>query len=127
MINSILVNYADGGGAFNMIPIWTLWLAVIVLTIYLVYRDYKGGKKYAVQGRKLREWILFLGCFAFLWGVFCQLLDIMAALDDIQKVGMISANVLAGGIKVSLIPPLEGYILLMFSFVVWFLFRNKNR
>jgi biopolymer transport protein ExbB/TolQ len=49
------------------------------------------------------------------------------ALSSIQAAGDISPALIAGGIRISLIAPLYGFILFLIAGIIWFIFRNLIR
>jgi len=106
-----------------MLPIYILWLAVITLSVYFVYLTAKGGKKCHILAKKILEWILFLGSLAFLIGILGQVVGLMGVMEALTIAGMASPEAFASGIRVSLLAPVHGIILFIFSFVIWYLFR----
>lgn len=106
--------------------IYTMWIIVFILTIrfILLYRLNKNSLKL----KRTSDSILFIGSFAFLFGITGQMVGLMAAFDAIQKVGDagIDPRLLAGGLKVSFIVTFYGMALLLISAIIWFVFRNLS-
>jgi biopolymer transport protein ExbB/TolQ len=71
--------------------------------------------------------VLFLGSFAFLIGMLGQILGLMQALRVIPEIKDISPALLAGGFRVSLLAPVYGFVLLLVSYIIWFLTRRNLR
>lgn len=113
------------GGIWFTIPIFILYAVVLVMTMFLFFR--MTPEKKNQKARPVAETILFLGSFAFLWGVLGQVIGIMQAMDAIQEAGDISVGLIAGGFKVSLIAPVYGFVLFIFSFLVWFIQRKMSK
>jgi biopolymer transport protein ExbB/TolQ len=109
------------GGIWFMLPIYVLYavnlvLAFILFAIHIRKQERKNAKK-------MSETILFFGSFAFLLGVFGQVIGIMQVMDAIQAAGDVSLSIIAGGFRISMLPPVYGFVLFILSFVVWFIFR----
>ena len=109
-----------------MLPIYIMWIVVIFFTIKFLlnyYSENRDLKKLAKQN----SLIIFIGSFAFLYGLLGQIMGLYGALLAIQAAGNISPAIMAGGLRVSLIAPLYGFILFLISSVVWFIYRNLIR
>jgi len=110
-----------------MVPIYTLWLAVICLSVLVVvFLFTKAGRNRKLM-KRMSDWILFLGSMAFLLGILGHTLGLIQILEVIQQIGAVSQNVLAGGLKVAMYPAMFGFVLLIFAFVVWFVMRTFGR
>ena len=68
-----------------------------------------------------------MGSFAFLFGIFYQVIVMIQALNAIEAAGDISMALIAGGLKVSLIVPVYGLILFLITYIIWFINRNVSR
>jgi hypothetical protein len=71
--------------------------------------------------------ILALGIGAFVFGVLGQVLGLMQAFNAIEAVGDISPALLAGGLKVSMIPTMLGLCTMFVAGSVWFVLRSRYR
>ncbi len=107
-----------------MLPIYVMWIVVIVLTIMLLV---KVAVKKEADTKKLRDLILFLGSFAFLWGMLGQVLGMIQAMGAIERAGDISPAIIAGGFKISLLAPVYGFTLFIISYLVWFVVRRMAK
>jgi hypothetical protein len=116
-------NLVEGGLLF-MLPIYILWVVVIALNLALIYRL---AVKKTGDSKRIKELILFLGSLAFLWGILGQVTGMIQALACVEAVGDISPALIAGGFKVSLLAPVYGFVLFIFSFVSWFAFRRLDK
>jgi biopolymer transport protein ExbB/TolQ len=123
----IVKHFFEGGPSF-MFLIYALWLAVIIVSASVLYRIFmdKGVTK---KLYRQNSWVLFLGSFGFLLGIFGQMIGLFQAMRAIESAGDISPALIAGGFKVSLLAPLYGFGLLLFSGIAWFLLRKviQNR
>jgi hypothetical protein len=111
------------GGPHFMTLIYILWIAVIAISLIILFNLNKKEE----QNQKLirlNSAILFLGSFAFLFGFLGQAVGLYAAMEAIEIAGDISPAIMAGGFKVSLIAPLYGFLLLLISSIIWFVYRN---
>jgi len=52
-------------------------------------------------------------------GILGQLLGLYQAFSVIEAAGAISSAILAGGLKVSMIPTLYGIVIFLLSYVIW--------
>jgi len=110
-----------------MAPIYLMWIMVLILAVrfFILYRDNKKPE----QVKKTNDGILFFGSLAFLIGITGQMVGLVEAFDAIQRAGDagIAPQHVAGGLKVTFIAPVMGMLLLIFSTIIWFVFRNlKN-
>jgi hypothetical protein len=69
--------------------------------------------------------IIYTGSFAAVCGILGQGLGIYQALYAIQMAGDISPALIMGGIKVSMIAPLYGILILLISSLIWFGLKIK--
>lgn len=118
----ILKNLMEGGIYF-MLPIYIMWIVVVVLIITIAYQAFAGTKESRVLLKK-NNLMLFLGSFAFLIGVLGQTIGLMNAFEAIQQAGDISPALIFGGISISMLAPMYGFVLFILSFLFWFI--NKN-
>lgn len=119
----MILKHIYEGGYFFMIPIVIIWLAVIGITVTDIVRRVSGIEK-PTKFQRNNNLILFLGSFAFLLGVLAQIIGMMQALSVIEQVGDISLALIAGGLKVSFIAPVYGFVLFIVSLTVWFINRT---
>ncbi len=108
-----------------MLPVYVLYAVNLVLVAILFTGYFR--KQPRKNAQKMSETILFFGSFAFLLGILGQAIGIMAALDAIEAAGDVSFGLMVGGFKVSMIAPMYGFMLFIFSFVVWFIYRTISR
>ena len=122
----MIVEHLFMGGISFMLPIYIMWIVVIFFTIKFLlnyYSENRDLKKLAKQN----SLIIFIGSFAFLFGLLGQIIGLYNALLAIQAASDISPGIMAGGLRVSLIAPLYGFVLFLISSIVWFIYRNLIR
>lgn len=110
------------GGIYFMLPIVALWLVTLVLGTYTVAKAQSGPATEKL--RKTNNLVLFLGSFAFLIGLLAQVIGLLEAFQAIERAGDISPALIAGGLRVSFIAPVYGFVLFIISLLVWFINRN---
>ena len=110
-----------------MLPIFILWVVSIILIAILAYRLFTKDSTKFSNTKLLSELILFLGSFAFLWGILMQVIGMLQALSAVEVAGDISPALIAAGIKISLYAPVYGFILFLVTFVAWFVARRVNK
>ena len=123
----MLYKHLIEGGIWFMLPIYLLAVSIILLT---GLQAYKRAQKKAAQPANLArqtEISLFLGSLAFLWGLLGEITGMMQMLDILSEFSDISPSLIAGGIKVSLLAPLYGFVIFIFSATVWFVFRATQK
>jgi len=98
----MFLSIINEGGPTFMYPLVILIIVNIALTI-------KGfiGKSNVQKTIKL---LSSVSLFAIVWGLLGQVIGLIGAFDAIEAVGDISPALLAGGLKVSFIVPMFGFI-----------------
>lgn len=111
------------GGIYFMLPIYIMWIVVLFFTIRFLL-NYFSENKNTEKLKKQNSTILFVGSFAFLFGIFGQIIGFFQILDFISREGSVAPSIIAGGLKISLLAPLYGFVLLLISSLIWFIFKN---
>lgn len=111
------------GGIYFMLPIYIMWIVVLFFTIRFLL-NYFSENKNTEKLKKQNSTILFVGSFAFLFGIFGQIIGFFQILDFISREGSVAPSIIAGGLKISLLAPLYGFVLLLISSLIWFSFKN---
>lgn len=119
----MIVKHLIEGGIYFMLPIYILWIVVLFLIVKLSL-DYSSGKSDLQMMKRTNSFILFFGSFAFLFGVFGQIIGFFQILNVIEAQGEVAPFLIAGGLKITLLAVLYGFGLLLFSVIAWFVFRN---
>ena len=100
MFSQIGTKIIEGGPVFT-VPIFLLLLLVIILFVKGILDKNK---------QKTISLISSIGLFAFVWGLLGQMIGLVAAFDAVQQAGDISLSLMAGGLKVSLLSPIFGFV-----------------
>ena len=107
-----------------MIVISIIGLMMIGLIVYQFMQLVLKGK--AIKNSLiLNSGILFLGSFAFLFGIFYQLLGMYQAYHAILEAGDISGVLILEGFLISCFAPGYGLAFLLVGLICWFLFKIK--
>ncbi len=72
------------------------------------------------------SYILLFGSLAAVIGILGQGIGLFYAMEAISIAGDISPAIMAGGFRVSLIPPIYGMILFIFSLLFWGILKEIN-
>ena len=107
------------GGMFGMVLITICALLALILTVVKAYDVFSKGN----LNKKGLSGILFFGSMAPLTGIIWQMIGMMQAFTAIQQAGDISPAIIMGGLKVSMIAPLYGLLVLFFSAILWFILK----
>ncbi|MGE0089690.1 MAG: MotA/TolQ/ExbB proton channel family protein [Bacteroidales bacterium] len=118
----MLLRHLIEGGIFFMLPIYLMWIVVIILTIRFILLLKKDNKD--LRLKRTNDSILFTGSFAFLFGLFGQIIGLFGAMEAIYSAGDISPALMAAGFMISLLTVIYGFALLLLSSIVWFIFKN---
>lgn len=109
-----------GGPAF----MGTLTVILILMVAWAVYHFlpvfFKKEVNFAKTRSKLKH-IKTIGTFALVTGILGQLIGLYFAFSVIEKVESVDPGILAGGLKVSMIPTLYGILIFLISLLIWFI------
>lgn len=119
----MILKHLIEGGPWFMIPIFILWVIVFIFSIKS-FINFFSEKRNLTKLAKYNSMILFFGSFAFLIGIFGQIIGFFQILDFISSEGEVAPCIIAGGLKISLLAPLYGFGLLLVSSIIWFVFRS---
>lgn len=107
---------------FFTLPILLMGIASLLLFFWQISIKMSGKE----QKRKAVDAILFLGSFSFIYGLLGQILGLYQAAGAIQQAGEIAPALIWGGVRVSLIAPLMGFMVLLISSVFWFVAKPSQ-
>jgi hypothetical protein len=71
------------------------------------------------------ETIKFIAGFSLAFGILGQIIGLYDAFSAIQQAGEVSQAMLAGGLRVSTITTLYGFIIFLFSSLCWWILQRK--
>ena len=118
--NNVMKELFVAGGSAFMGVLTLLFLGLIVWNVFYFLAFFRSDEKSGtwLQGRfKIGKDI---GLFALVVGVMGQMVGLFTAFDYIQGVEFIQSSILAGGLKVSMIPTLYGMIIFLVSLLLYF-------
>lgn len=120
-------NFLYMGGYYFTLPMTVIALVIIYLTVRASLELFVAQKVVGpLTGKKL-DTIIYLGLFAFVAGIFGQMIGLYSAFEYIGKTGNISPKMLGAGLKVSMITTLYGTFILLFTSIGWFVLRRKMK
>lgn len=120
-------SYFSAGGMF-MTPLTILGIVMLLLMIKKAVDLF--GKSATVTGKGSRDRVqvnlmLQFGVLAFFLGILSQAIGLMDAFQAIEAMGGVSPAMLVGGLRVSMIAPVYGLIILIVAFVGWMVLKNR--
>jgi|SRR5660397_56187 len=98
---------------------------LIIMVAWAVYHFLPAltGKEINLSGTKSKlKHIKTIGTFALIFGIMGQLIGLYQAFGILEEMGNISQSLIAGGLKVSMIPTLYGIVIFMISLLLWLTF-----
>ncbi|MCW0483959.1 MotA/TolQ/ExbB proton channel family protein [Gaoshiqia sediminis] len=111
--------FYEGGPLFmSIITIWGI--GMLVFSVQKIIHFFV-QQKFTQNSLGL---ILLFGSLAIVTGFLGQAIGMLMAFDAIEAAGDISPALIAGGLKVSMITPLYGTIIFIFSLIVWGVLRE---
>lgn len=69
--------------------------------------------------------ILHLGVFCMAFGFLAQMIGLVDMFTAIEAVGAVAPSILAGGLKVSMIAPIFGFVIFLTSGCCWFVLKLR--
>lgn len=101
-----------------------IFFIILAIAIYNLVIILRGDFKNINETRNKLKYLKSLGLFAFITGILGQLLGLFNALGAIEQAMDISPAVIAGGLKISMITPIYGILILLFSYIFWIILDN---
>ena len=111
---------------------WDFMLVISLLGLCMLFFAVKAaapiyGRGHAYPSSRL-YYVRFFGLLALIIGAFGQILGLYEAMDQIsQMTGEVSQAVLAGGIRVSSITTIYGFIIFLIAHVLWLVLDLKRK
>ena len=118
--------FFQGGELFMSVLTLLLILAIVVAFVNgraVLSKD----QEPLVEKRAKLSYIKSIGTLAIIVGIFGQLLGLISAFDTIEGVGGVSTPMLMGGLKVSLISTLYGFVIFILANIIWLVLSLKLR
>ena len=100
-----------------------LTLILICMVAWAIYHLFPvlTGKEIILSKTKSKlKHIKTIGLFAGVFGILGQLIGLYQAFSILEEMGNVSQSLIAGGLKVSMIPTIYGVIVFLFSLLLWF-------
>ena len=101
-----------------------LTLVLIIMFAWAVYQAlpvFTGNKVNIDAIRRKLMHVKTIGAFGLVTGILGQLIGLFSAFSVIEELGDVSQSLLAGGLKVSLIPTIYGILIFLISLLLWWL------
>lgn len=95
-------------------------VAILTLVVISAVRISTGSVKNLDQERHRLGYIKSVGLFGLIFGILGQLIGLYQAFGAIQQMGEVSPAILAGGLKVSMISALYGFVIFIIAYLMWF-------
>lgn len=110
---------------------WEFMSLITLLAIAMLYFAVKGASAVFTDGPSYEPgrlyYIRFFGMLAMVAGVFGQLIGLYEAMKSISQMGEISQQMLAGGLRVSTITTLYGFLVFLIAHLIWFFLDMKGK
>jgi hypothetical protein len=114
------------GGILFMSVLSLALTTIIATTVLNIIRLSKDNYKPEKQILSIKD-IKAIGIFAVVWGIFGQSIGLFSAFQSIEAAGDISASMIYGGLKVSMITTLYGTFIFLCSWLITILMSNWSR
>lgn len=120
-----LINFHLSGGPVFMYFLTLFLLTIVALFCIAGYSLYFSKSPRPILTKNLILGIIYLGSFSAVWGILGQGVGIWLALSAIQAAADVSPAIIVDGIKISMIAPLYGISIFLFSSVLWFILKTR--
>ena len=123
----MLIDLFFQGGVLFMSVLTLLLILAIVVAFVNGRAVLSKDQEPLVEKRAKLSYIKSIGTLAIIVGIFGQLLGLISAFDTIEGVGGVSTPMLMGGLKVSLISTLYGFVIFILANIIWLVLSLKLR
>ncbi len=107
------------GGPLFMGILTLIFVAMIVLAVINGIPVLK-GEIGSAEGRAKIAYVKSIGLFGLVVGILGQLIGLFDAFKAIEAAGDIAPAMVYGGLKVSMITTLYGFMIYIISYLIWF-------
>ena len=115
-------------GGWEFMSVLTILALVVIAFCVKKAVDLFSGREMSEQKLKWGlKYIRFFGMLALVTGVFGQVIGLFQAFQAIEQIKEVSPALLAGGLKVSSITTIYGFIIYIFSYLCWFLLNVRYK
>ncbi|WP_299461937.1 MotA/TolQ/ExbB proton channel family protein [uncultured Microscilla sp.] len=118
-------DFIVNGGLFFTLPLTLFAGTILFFGVRLGLELFVAERALKPRVSKSLDTIIYLGGFSFIFGILGQLVGLYEAFTVLSKVGAVSPKILMAGLKVSTIPTLYGFGILLTASIIWFVFRRK--
>ena len=109
------------GGILFMGTLTLLLLLILALSARVLLALGKEGVDSLGQISNIKS----IGLFSLVFGILGQLIGLFSAFGTIAQVGSVSPDMLAAGVRVSMITTIYGVIIFLISHVIWMLLKIR--
>jgi len=110
--------FIEGGPLFMGI-LTVLFFVILALAVFyfilILRKDYKNLEEL----RKKLTYLKVIGVFTLVTGFLAQMVGMFTAFEVISRSPDISPAIIAGGLKVSMICPIYGILIMLISYALW--------
>ena len=118
-----MIKYFYEGGPLFMGMLTVVLIAVIAVSVLTLLKKGSPGEAARGYGDSIRS----LGLFALVLGMLGQFIGLFTAFEFISGGMEVSPEMMAGGVKVSMITSIYGMIIFVISYLLWFASRFFKR
>ena len=123
----MLIDLFFQGGVLFMSVLTLLLILAIVVAFENGRAVLSKDQEPLAEKRAKLSYIKSIGTLAIIVGIFGQLLGLISAFDTIEGVGGVSTPMLMGGLKVSMISTLYGFVIFILANIIWLVLSLKLR
>ncbi len=125
-----MLSLFNQGGLLCMAILTLLLIVILAMAVYKVLQISNRKVEHSTSFRYQLSYIKSVGLIALVFGIFSQLLGLYQMFAVLEAAGGIAPAILAGGLKVSMIPMVYGLIIFLISYVAWlaldYMFERKE-
>lgn len=107
------------GGTLFMSILTLIFISMLAVSVVNGLPVLKGDYDSTADAARKLSYIKSVGLFGLVVGVMGQMIGLLSAFNAIQVVGDVSPSMLAGGLKVSMITTLYGFLIYVISYLIW--------
>ena len=114
-----MFNLFQLGGTLFMGILTIMLFIVVALFFYFLFLISRKEYKDLDQTIKRLKFIKTTGIYALVTGILGQMIGLYSAFSHIEAAEDVAPGILAGGLKVSMIPTMYGMIIFLISYLLW--------
>ncbi len=113
--------FYEGGPLF--MGILTLVFFVLIIQTVITWMQSDRKNRFDTNCSLIRG----IGLFGLIFGILGQLIGLYEAFEAIQQIGDISPALVAGGLKISMITTLYGFVIFLIAQLIWLVFQYTKK